>query len=312
MRLQEQNSKALQKTRYLARKKYIRKRRVYKMKVTFISSICLMAILLATSTLKSELKAKTDSPAAPAAQTLEEEIPSVPVHMAGLPYVAELKNLLSQDSRVQEIIDHYDSYPEPLLKILSNNAETLDFVLDYPEKKEIACAETIGEVEQGTIPLLLQWDERWGYGAYGESIVAVSGCGPTCIAMVASGMTGNNEITPDKVARYSAENGFLTKELDTTWDLMSYGCSAYGISGKMLGLDEIAMINTLSAGSPIICSVGPGDFTTGGHFIILTGYIEGEGFQVNDPNSKERSNRIWTYETLKSQIKNMWYYTLIE
>ncbi|MFR3386435.1 MAG: hypothetical protein ACLTST_08525 [Lachnospiraceae bacterium] len=28
---------------------------------------------------------------------------------------------------------------------------------------------------KGEIPLLLQWDERWGYAPYGKSIV-VSGC----------------------------------------------------------------------------------------------------------------------------------------
>lgn len=227
-----------------------------------------------------------------------------------VPYLEELKAMESQDERISTVIDHIQDYPEEILKILANNIETLDFVLDYPQNKNQPCEETIGENPvKGEIPLLIQWDRRWGYGSYGSSIVAVSGCGPTCIAMVASGLTGRNDITPYTVAQYSENNGFLTAQLDTSWDLMTYGCEAFGISGTMLGLDEGAMANTLNAGMPIICSVGKGDFTSNGHFIVLTGYTDG-GFQVHDPNSKVRSNQLWTYEKLKGQILNMWYYTL--
>ena len=205
-----------------------------------------------------------------------------------------------------------DLYPERVLKMLSKNIETLDFVLDYWDKKDVPCEESIGQAPvQGEIPLLLQWDERWGYGTYGESMVAVSGCGPTCIAMVASGLTGRTDITPYTVASYSENNGFLTKEMDTSWDLMTYGCQEFGVTGTMLGLDENAMANTLSYGNPIICSMGPGDFTDNGHFIVLTGYENGM-FHVNDPNSKIRSEKTWSYEELKNQIVNMWWYSLNE
>ncbi len=61
----------------------------------------------------------------------------------------------------------------------------------------------------------------------------------------------------------------------------------------------------LKKGNPIICSMGPGDFTTAGHFIVLVGVEEGK-IKVNDPNSKERSSKLWDYETLEPQIKNLW------
>lgn len=229
-----------------------------------------------------------------------------------VPYVKELLEMDAQDPRIREIAEKADLYPERVLKMLSKNIETLDFVLDYWDKKDVPCEENIGQAPaEGEIPLLLQWDERWGYGAYGESIVAVSGCGPTCIAMVASGLTGRTDITPYTVASYSENNGFLTKEMDTSWDLMTYGCQEFGITGTMLGLDENAMANTLSSGNPIICSMGPGDFTDNGHFIVLTGYENGM-FRVNDPNSRIRSEKTWSYETLKNQIVNMWWYGLNE
>ena len=70
------------------------------------------------------------------------------------------------------------------------------------------------------------------------------------------------------------------------------------------------MINQLNQGNPIICSVKPGDFTTTGHFLVITKTIDGE-FYLNDPNNKENSQRSWTYERLASQIKAMWSYSLI-
>ena len=48
----------------------------------------------------------------------------------------------------------------------------------------------------------------------------------------------------------------------------------------------------------------PGDFTTKGHFIVIVGAEE--GFRVNDPNSRIRSNQLWSYERLSTQIGNLW------
>lgn len=51
-----------------------------------------------------------------------------------------------------------------------------------------------------------------------------------------------------------------------------------------------------------------GDFTTDGHFIVLTGMADGK-IQVHDSNSKERSSRTWDYTTLEPQIENLWSFT---
>lgn len=66
------------------------------------------------------------------------------------------------DERARQLLLHSDEYPEELRELLAMNEEAADFVLDYPAKKDAPPAETVGEVTPGTIPLLLQWDERWG------------------------------------------------------------------------------------------------------------------------------------------------------
>ena len=70
------------------------------------------------------------------------------------------------------------------------------------------------------------------------------------------------------------------------------------------------MEQSLKAGKPIICSVGPGDFTTKGHFIVISQMQNGM-FVVNDPNSKKNSDIPWSYEQLSPQIKSMWNFSLL-
>ena len=88
---------------------------------------------------------------------------------------------------------------------------------------------------------------------------------------------------------------------------MTEAPAAYGIAATELGLDEEKMEQYLDEGCPIICAMRPGDFTATGHFIVIYGYDE-NGFMVNDPNSRERSSRHWTFDTLRYQIKNLWAY----
>lgn len=212
------------------------------------------------------------------------------------------------DPKVREVVAHKDQYPEELIELLENNAETADFVLGYPEKKDTAPAETIGDVTQGEIPLLLQWDERWGYAYYADDMIAVNGCGPTAIAMVAAGLTGDNTVTPYKVAQFSAGNGYYAGDSGTSWTLMTDGAQQFGIYGEEMGLSEDEVFSALENGHPIICSMRPGDFTTTGHFIVLTGIEDGK-IQVNDPNSRVRSEKLWDYSRLEYQINNLWVYT---
>lgn len=217
----------------------------------------------------------------------------------------ELQNLAAQDPRVLDVIDRRQDYPEDLLRMLSRNLDMLDFILEYPEKQGRVFADTIGEVEVGEIPLLLQYDQRWGYGDYGASSVVVSGCGPACLSMVAAGLTGDDAITPYAVAQYADQEGYYVFGAGTAWSLMSQGAAHFGVVGEELPLMKSKMERALREGRPIICVVGPGDFTTSGHFIVITGMKDGQ-FTVNDPNSTERSGMLWDYETLEPQISNLW------
>lgn len=200
-------------------------------------------------------------------------------------------------------------YPKGVIELLDKNEETIDFVEDYEEKKDLPAAETLDAVTQGEIPLLIQWDERWGYAPYGNSIVAVSGCGPTCMAMVAAGLTGDVTATPAKLAAYGTENGYLDEENNTYWKFMSEAGKNWGLSCYESDMTQAQIMSELQAGHPVICSVGPGDFTQNGHFIVLVGCEEGK-IKVNDPFSRTTSSQLWDFERIKQQSKAMWVYSI--
>ena len=167
---------------------------------------------------------------------------------------------------------------------------------------EIDLSEHLGSE---TVPLFFQWDERWGTTIYGSDVMEVTGCGPTCLSMVLVHLLQDATFTPRYVADFAEDNRYYAKGSGSKWALISEGGETLGLDVTELPLDENRMKKNLELGNPIICIMGPGDFTTAGHFIVLTGVKENK-FVVNDPNSKENSERLWSYEEISGQIKNLW------
>ena len=62
-----------------------------------------------------------------------------------------------------------------------------------------------------------------------------------------------------------------------------------------------AILNNLKKGNPIIVSMGRGDFTRSGHFIVLRGVDKNGKILVNDPYSLKRSQQSWSLSTIISQ-----------
>lgn len=203
-------------------------------------------------------------------------------------------------------------YPEELRALLEKNPETEDFVLNYPLKKEYK--QKLTENETGKItgfPHFLQWDSRWGYCEYAGSIMGISGCGPVCLSMVSVSLLKDIRFEPLYIAEFAEKEGYATENNGTKWTLMSEGAEKLGLTSEELPLHKETMINALNDGKPIICIMGAGDFTSTGHYIVLTDYSD-EGFSVLDPNSKERSSKKWTYEKIEAQIRNIWAFSVTE
>lgn len=220
----------------------------------------------------------------------------------------QLGLLARENKAIYEIYASYEDYPDDLLALLANNPETTEFVSGYLDSDRTENSQLTKAEKKEQYPLLLQWDKRWGYNEYGDSIIGLAGCGPTCLSMVVCALTGNENVTPDEVAQYSERNGHYVNGTGTAWALMTEGADNYGLKAKEIPLLEEEMKKNLDNGKMIITAVGPGDFTLGGHFIVIYGYDK-EGFLINDPNCKYRSSITWSFETLSNQIKMIWAYS---
>jgi len=194
-------------------------------------------------------------------------------------------------------------WPWRIIELYENNPETREFVLNYPSREKIKV--DITTYSRETVPLFLQWDPMWGYEDYGSSCVAVTGCGPTCLSMVGYYLTGDINMTPDQIAGFAQRNGYYEKGYGSSWTLISEGAGKLGLTATELPLVKKKITDALEAGNPVILALGAGDFTSSGHYIVLRDYRDGV-FYVNDPNSRIRSERTWTYEELEGQIRNIW------
>ncbi|MGM9550536.1 MAG: C39 family peptidase [Faecousia sp.] len=198
----------------------------------------------------------------------------------------------------------YGEYPQSLIDLYERNPETKDFVLNYPFRKELEIDLSAYRDSQ-TVPLFLQWNPMWGYEKYGSGCIAVTGCGPACLAMVGYYYTGDGNMNPCQIARFAQENGYYQTGYGSSWKLISEGSEKLGLKATEIPLVKKKMVDALEAGKPIICAMGPGDFTTTGHYIVLRGVVDG-AFLVNDPNSVVNSEKLWRYDQIEGQIRNLW------
>ncbi len=199
----------------------------------------------------------------------------------------------------------FGEYPGSLIELLERNPETEAFVLEYPlwEGEDYDLSEYAGSE---AVPLFMQWDQRWGYETYGSDVIGITGCGPTCLAMAGYYLTGDGEtFDPAAVAAFAQKNGYYSPGSGSSWTLISEGGPRLGLDVTEIPLVKKRMTDNLAVGNPIILAMGKGDFTTSGHYIVLTGLEDGK-FRVNDPNSYANSQRLWSYEEIESQIRNIW------
>jgi len=199
-----------------------------------------------------------------------------------------------------------EDYTELMLQNYALYPECREFILNYPLEKDKEHTPDISWADRTNgVPLFMQFDERWGYTQYGFTVGGISGCGPTCLSMVAYYLTGDTKYTPAYMMDFSTRDGHVGENGGTQWTLFSRGAKNLGFKVEELPLVESTLVNRLEKGIPVVLSVGPGDFTQNGHYVVLVGYENGN-IRVNDPFSKANSEKTYTYAQLEGQIRNLW------
>lgn len=208
----------------------------------------------------------------------------------------------------KEILAQKDRYPAALIRDLERNPEMLDFVEGYLTAEPEATGGLTEEEQKEDCPLLIQWDKRWGYAPYGQSNIGISGCGPTCLSMVLYSLTRDASLTPDAMAELAMNEEYYVKGAGTAWTFLTEVAPRYGVMPLQHDSWTEDMIEQyLKDGKLIILSMGPGDFTDEGHFIVVRGYEDGK-LLVNDPFSYANSEKEWEYGIIENQCMQMWTY----
>lgn len=139
-----------------------------------------------------------------------------------------------------------------------------------------------------------QYDSRWGkkmYSSRGDKsqTMSNSACGPTSMADIVATWV-DKSITPYDLAQLALSWGDRTASNGTAWSFFAHVKAHYGFS-KMVESTSIATLKAcLDAGGYVVCSMGPGYWTKGGHFICAWKYESGYIF-CNDPASSSRKKQ---------------------
>lgn len=153
-----------------------------------------------------------------------------------------------------------------------------------PEETIPAETEPVPEESEAPeeVPLYFQTD--YPNNMYGSGTIANNGCSVTCLAMVATYMTGHTYL-PDELARYfggRAENNIARLEM---------GSDALELAWEK-SENWHRTLEALHAGKVVIALMGETSlFTQSQHFIVLTGLTEEGKILVHDPN--EQNYELW-------------------
>lgn len=129
-----------------------------------------------------------------------------------------------------------------------------------------------------------QGDSAWNQNGY---CIAKAGCGPTSMAVVITSLTGK-WVTPLDTAIWGYQHGFYSRE-GSAHEMIPAMAVAYGLRCQGVGTDYQTIKKALKAGKPVVCLMGPGYFTRGGHFMVLVAIDNNDCVTVADVGSRTRS-----------------------
>lgn len=163
-----------------------------------------------------------------------------------------------------------------------------------------------------------QYDARWGSKPYrvpGESsTIKSAGCGPTSAAMLIETITGK-KYTPEDACAWSVAHGYKALKHGTAYAYFKPQFAAFGIECDMLNWQKTygkpdhqnhqRVLELLKQGYYIIALMGPGTWTTSGHFVVVW-WMDGK-IRINDPASARTARENGDPKTFFSQVNYYWW-----
>lgn len=147
-----------------------------------------------------------------------------------------------------------------------------------------------------------QGEEPWADMPYGRDNIDRYGCGPTAMAMAVASLTGE-ETDPAVMAEWCVAHGYWASRHGSYLSIVNGVGTAFGLTVESLDITSPEQLNrVLLSGTLIVALMGPGHFTSGGHFILLRGVTLTGEVLVADPNSVERSLTTWDAQLILDEL----------
>lgn len=207
-----------------------------------------------------------------------------------------------------------------ILKLAADEEEALKYVREFPDKfptenetTDLNLALSMKSPSQAVpdtrIPHLYQWDRRWAQTVYCSTTFGLTGCGPTALAMVYQGLTGDSSLDPYDLGVMAQNAGYMLQFDGTTDGFFTQTATQIGLNYETPLPTVENITNALANGKCIIANFAPGYFTKYGHFVVLTGLDNNGNIIMNDPYSVVRSSKTWDPELIANETRKMFVYS---
>lgn len=160
----------------------------------------------------------------------------------------------------------------------------------------------------------LQTDPKWKSNTYKGMTLGNGGCGPASAAMLIATLK-DPSITPATTYKWAGDHGHLEPGHGTNYtSYFQKQFAEYGIEAKMLSWTKTygkpdhpnhrIMTNLLKEGYYVIALMGPGLWTSSGHFVVV--WWADDKIRINDPASTKEIRLNGDPKTFFSQVSYYW------
>lgn len=152
---------------------------------------------------------------------------------------------------------------------------------------------------------LMQTDKRWKGMMYSATndpnqTIGGSGCGPSSASMIINEWI-DPTYGPVECCAWAVKNGYRHATSGSYWSMMKGIAVAYGLKfSQVYSWTECANFMKANPGSLTVCIMKKGNWTSGGHFILLYDFDDTYVY-INDPASTKAGRQKNTIALLKSE-----------
>ena len=205
---------------------------------------------------------------------------------------------LDQGELLAKIAKNADEYDDDrLLTLALNEPESREFVAAYPSSDK-SSRPYEDEVTRGEVPRLYDWDARWGAVTYGDGPLAVTGSGPTTLAMAYMGLTGKTDFSPTEIAQRASKSNYAEGDSGSKGTLFSKLGSSMGLQSEQYDPAAETLLYTLNDTTVIAVELKAETLTDDAHWALVVNINMDGSVTVFDPTSTAVSSRSWSMGTI--------------